>query len=544
MVFHIVPWYRFCMTSKKRPKPFVMVILDGYGISFIKEGNAIMAAKQPNMDRFMKEYPLAVVRAGGEYVGLPWGEMGNSETGHQNIGSGRIVYQFLPRIDKAIEDKSFFKNEALMKAINHVKNNKDAALHTIGMLSNGGVHSHLDHQFALLKAAAEAGIGDRTYVHIFLDGRDSSPDDGETFVGQLEKEIKKTKAGKIETMIGRYYAMDRAQNWEVTKEAYDLLVEGKGKSYPTWKEAMRAAYVKGEKQSLENAPAMIVSGDTSPRTIQDNDAVVFYNYRSDRARQLTAAFADKAFNKFPTKKFKDLVFATMASYDDSVETKVLFPDVAIPNTLGEVIADHKLTQLRIAESEKFAHVTYFFNAGRGTPYAGETDIHVPSVTTKDFSQFPKMSAKEITDRVLIEIEKGSFDVIVMNYANPDMVGHTGKFDPTVEAVEFVDKQMGRVVEAALAKEGGVLITCDHGNAEIIINHLTHEQTTDHTNNPVPVMYISPDNKRETPKTEDEVKQILGTPIGFLADIAPTALEILDLPIPKEMTAQSLLTSLT
>src|SRR3989344_5385662 len=243
------------MNKEKRPKPLIILILDGYGISFIKEGNAIMAAQQPNMDRFMKEYPLAVVRAGGESVGLPWGEMGNSETGHQNIGSGRIVYQFLPRIDAAIADKSFFTNKALVKAIDHVKKNPNAALHSMGMLSNGGVHSHIKHQLALLQAAADAGIGERTYIHIFLDGRDSSPDDGESFVEQLEKEMQKTKTGTIETMIGRYYAMDRAENWEATKDAYDLIVSGKGKAYPTWKDAMRAAYVKGEKQSFENAPA-------------------------------------------------------------------------------------------------------------------------------------------------------------------------------------------------------------------------------------------------------------------------------------------------
>ncbi|MDA1169142.1 MAG: 2,3-bisphosphoglycerate-independent phosphoglycerate mutase [bacterium] len=532
------------MNSAKRPTPLVLLIIDGYGISSVPEGNAIMAANQPNMKRYMKEYPLTTVRAGGADVGLPWGEMGNSETGHQNIGSGRIVYQFLPRIDSAIADKSFFDNKALIKAINHVKKNKDAALHTMGMLSNGGVHSHINHQIALLTAASEAGIGDRTFIHIFLDGRDSSPDDGESFVGQLEDVIKKTKSGKIETIVGRYYAMDRAQNWEVTKEAYDLLVEGKGKSFPNWKDAMRAAYVKGEKQSFESASPMILGEKDSIRTIQDGDAVIFYNYRSDRARQLTAAFADPAFNKFPVTPFKDVVFATMASFDEKVKTDVFFPDAVIPNTLGEIIADSGLTQLRIAESEKFAHVTYFFNAGRDLPYKGETDIQIPSIKTKDFAQHPKMCAKEITDRVVEEIEKNTFDVIVMNYANPDMVGHTGKFQPTVEAVEYIDKQIGRVVDAALANGGGVLLTCDHGNAEMVINHLTHKQTTDHTNSPVPVMYISADSKLAQSKNDDEVQQILGNPIGFLADVAPTALEILGLPAPKEMTAQSLLSSLS
>ncbi len=532
------------MNTALRPKPLVMLIIDGYGISFIKEGNAIMAAKQPVMDALMKEYPICTVQAGGEYVGLPWGEMGNSETGHQNIGSGRIIYQFLPRIDAAIANKSFFTNEALQKAIDHVKKNKDAALHIMGMLSNGGVHSHIDHQFALLQAAAEAGIGDRTFIHIFLDGRDSSPDDGESFVEVLEKEMKKTKVGRIETMVGRYYAMDRAQNWELTEEAYNLLVHGKGKAFDTWKDAMRAAYVKGEKQSFENASPMTIKGDTPLRTIQDGDSVIFYNYRSDRARQLTASFADPTFNKFPVTTFKDLVFATMASFDEEIKTEVLFPDIEIPNTLGEVIADNNLTQLRLAETEKFAHVTYFFNAGRGIPYEGETDMQIPSIQTKDFSEHPNMCAKEITDTALEEIKKNTFDVIVMNYANPDMVGHTGKFDPTVQAVEFVDQQIGRIVEATLAQNGAILLTCDHGNAEIVINHLTHEQTTDHTNNPVPLIYIAASSKLEQPKTDAEVQQALSTPIGVLADVAPTALEILGLPKPAEMTAQSLLSSLS
>ncbi len=532
------------MPETARPKPLVMLILDGYGISFIQEGNAIMAAKKPVMDRLMREYPMAVVRAGGEDVGLPWGEMGNSETGHQNIGSGRVLYQFLPRIEKAIADGSFLTNPTLIKAIEHVKNNPNAALHTMGMLSNGGIHSHINHQFALLKAAAEAGIGDRTYIHVFLDGRDSSPDDAGNFVGQVEEEAKKTGAGKVETLVGRYYAMDRAENWDRIQEAYDLLTQGKGQAFPNWQEAMKAAFVNGEKKSFETAPPMTVTGDAPIRTIQDGDAVIFYNYRSDRARQITAAFVDPAFDKFPVTKFQNLVFATMASYDEALPTDVMFPDEGIANPLGEVFANNGLKQLRIAESEKFAHVTYFFNGGREAPYEGETDVKIPSVQTKDFSEHPEMSAKEITDRVLQELESDAYDVIVMNYANPDMVGHTSKFDPTVQAVECVDEQIGRVVDAALAKGGAVLITCDHGNAEIVINHLTHEKTTDHTNNPVPVIYIGPNNKQDPPKDEAVMQQILATPIGFLADVAPTALEILGLPKPPEMSAQSLLSSLS
>ncbi len=532
------------MTSKKRPKPLVMLILDGYGISFIHEGNAIAAAKKPIMDRLMKEYPVAAVRAGGEDVGLPWGEMGNSETGHQNIGSGRVLYQFLPRIDKALEDKSFFKNEALMKAIDHVKKNKDAALHTMGMLSNGGVHSHINHQFALLKAAADAGIGDRTFIHIFLDGRDSSPDDAGSFVKQLQEEIDKNKAGAIATLTGRYYAMDRAGNWDVTKVAYDMLTKGEGTVFPTWNDAVKSVFQKNDKKALENAAPMIISDGSPMRTVQDGDSVIFYNYRSDRARQLTAAFVDPHFKEFETQKFKDLVFATMASYDENLKADILFPDEAIEHPLGEIFADHKLTQLRIAESEKFAHVTYFFNGGREKPYDGETDVKIPSENTKDFSKHPEMKAKEITDRVLKEIENDAYDVIVMNYANADMVGHTGKFDPTVKAIEFIDEQIGKVVDAVLAKDGAVLLTCDHGKAEVVINHMTHEPSTDHTNNPVPVIYVSNQTKQDPPKDDASLQQILATPIGFLADVAPTALDILGIPKPKEMTAQSLLSSLS
>lgn len=520
-----------------------MLILDGYGISFIQEGNAIAAAKKPVMDRLMKEYPVAAVRAGGEDVGLPWGEMGNSETGHQNIGSGRVLYQFLPRIEKALQDESFFKNEALLKAINHVKKNKDAALHTMGMLSNGGVHSHINHQFALLKAAADAGIGDRTYVHIFLDGRDSSPDDAGSFVKQLQEEIDKTGAGKIATLTGRYYAMDRAGNWDVTKVAYDMLTKGEGTTFPNWNDAVKSVFQKNDKKALENAAPMVISDGSPMRTVQDGDSVIFYNYRSDRARQLTAAFVDSHFKEFEATKFKDLVFATMASYDEKLNADVLFPDETIEHPLGEIFADNDLTQLRIAESEKFAHVTYFFNGGREKPYKGEEDVKIPSENTKDFSKHPEMKAKEITDRVIKEIESDAYDVIVMNYANADMVGHTGKFDPTVKAVEFIDEQIGRVVDATLAKDGAVLLTCDHGKAEVIINHMTHEISTDHTNNPVPVIYISNKTKQEPPKDDAILQQLLATPIGFLADVAPTALDILGLPKPKEMTAQSLLSSL-
>lgn len=532
------------MSSSQRPKPFVMLILDGYGISFIKEGNAIAAAKKPVLDRLMSEYPVAAVRAGGEDVGLPWGEMGNSETGHQNIGSGRVLYQFLPRIDKAIEDETFFDNEALQKAITHVKKNKGAVLHTIGMLSNGGVHSHMNHQFALLQAAAHARIGDRTHIHVILDGQDSSPEETEGFFKQLEKAIDDTGAGKIATIIGRYYAMDRAENWNCTQVAYDMLTKGEGTRFPTWQDALDSIAGNRDKKAVTNAEAMVIATETPIRNIQDGDAMIFYNFRSDRARQLTGAFADQHWNHFPVEHFKDFVCATMASYNEDLPTDVFFPDEVIEHPLGEIFAENKLKQLRIAESEKFAHVTYFFNGGREKPYPGETDVKIPSENSKDFSKHPRMKAEEITDRVLKEIEAGTYDVIVMNYANADMVGHTGKLRPTIEAIECLDEQVGRVAQAVLAKDGAILLTCDHGKAEVVINHMTHKPSTDHTNNPVPVMYISNESKLKRPKDERTLQEVLAVPIGFLADVAPTALDILGIKKPKEMTAQSLLSSLS
>jgi len=532
------------MEPKKPPRPLVMLILDGYGISLIEEGNAIMAAKKPNIDRLMREYPMAVVGAGGEEVGLPWGEMGNSETGHQNIGSGRIMYQFLSRIDQAIADKTFFENPQLLEALEHVKKNPDAALHMLGMLSNGGVHSHINHQFALLKAASDAGVGDRTYIHIFLDGRDSSPDDADGFIGKLEQEMKKTKTGRIETIIGRYYSMDRAGNWDRTAVAYNLLVHGKGEHFPAWKDAMKTAFASKDRRMLESAPAMVIDGDAPMRTIQDGDAIIFYNFRSDRARQITRALMDRTFKKFPTEPWKNVYVATMASYDETLKTHAMYKDEEIKLPLGELFSKNELKQLRIAESEKFAHVTYFFNGGREKPYPGETDFQIPSIATKDVSEKPEMRAREITSQVLQEIKKDIYDVIVMNYANPDMVGHTGNFEPTVKAVEIIDEEIGKVADATLAHGGAVLLTCDHGNAEIVINHLTHQRSTDHTNNPVPVMYIAPDNKQDPPKDDVILQHVLGTPIGVLADVAPTALEILGIKKPKEMSGESLLGSLS
>lgn len=532
------------MPKKKKYRPAVLMILDGYGFSPEEEGNAVRSAKQPNLSRYMHEYPFATLTAAGIEVGLPWGEMGNSETGHQNIGSGRVVYQPLPRISLSIQNKTFFQNPAFLKAIAHVKKNPGAALHTIGMLSNGGVHSHIEHQLALVELAAQAGIGDRLYAHAFLDGRDSPPDSAGNFVKQLDVHMKNVGAGKLATMIGRYYAMDRNNNWDRTQAAYDLLVNGTGKPFTTWQEGLAWAFKNQDTKSYEVAPGIVLTDNDQPvRTIADGDAVIMYNYREDRTVQLASALTQPRFDAFPTKHLKNVVVVTMTDLGENVTSTVAFPTEKIEYPLGRVVSEHKLTQLRIAESEKFAHVTYFFNGGREKPFPGEVRVSIPSKNVSNYAKIPEMSAEKISDRVITEITADTFDVIVMNYANPDMVGHTGNVPATIKAIEFLDTQIGRVVDATLAAGGSVLITCDHGNAEEKNNQITHKRSTDHTINPVPLIYISPDNKLTAPKTDEEVDQLQLAPIGLLADVGPTFLEILGIAPPKQMTAQSLLKSL-
>lgn len=530
--------------AKKQYRPVILMILDGYGFSPEEEGNAVRAAKQPNLERYMREHPFAAVTAAGIEVGLPWGEMGNSETGHQNIGSGRVVYQPLPRITLSIQNKTFFQNPAFIAAIEHVKKNPGAVLHTMGMLSNGGVHSHIEHQLALVELAAQAGIGDRLLTHAFLDGRDSPPDSAGNFVKQLDDYMKNVGAGRLATMIGRYYAMDRNGNWDRTQAAYDLLVRGKGESFADWRQALEWSFKNQDTKSYEVSPGIVLTEkDAAPRTIQDGDAVIIYNYREDRTVQLASALTKPGFKEFPTQQFKKLFVVTMTDLGENVSSKIAFPAEHIEFPLGRIISEHKLKQLRIAESEKFAHVTYFFNGGREKPYPGEEQVAIPSLNVQDYATKPAMSAAAIADRVLKELAAGKFDVIVINFANADMVGHTGNVPATVRALEALDEQVGRVVEATIAAGGAVLITGDHGNAEEKKNQLTKKRSTDHTINPVPLIFITRDNQR-APRTDEELFQQQLTPIGILADIAPTMLTILNIKPPAHMTAQSLLSSLS
>lgn len=532
------------MAKNKTYRPVVLMILDGYGFSPEEEGNAVRAAKQPNMDRYMREYPFAAITTAGIEVGLPWGEMGNSETGHQNIGSGRVVYQPLPRITLSIQNKSFFTNPAFVAAIEHVKKNPGAALHTMGMLSNGGIHSHIEHQLALVELASQAGIGDRLYVHAFLDGRDSPPDSAGNFVKQLSDHMKNVGAGKLASMIGRYYAMDRNNNWDRTQAAYDLMVHGKGQPFTDWQEALKWSFKNQDTKSYEVSPGLVMMENDKPvRTIKDGDAIIIYNFREDRSVQLAAALTKPGFKEFKTEPFKKVVVATMTDLGENVSSEVAFPKEEIEYPLGRILSENKLKQLRIAESEKFAHVTYFFNGGREKPYTGEERISIPSLNVPDYAAKPEMSAAAIADQVVKEIEAAKFDVIIMNFANADMVGHTGNVPATIKALEILDEHIGRVVTAALAAGGAVLLTCDHGNAEEKKNQITNERSTDHTINPVPLIFIAPDNQHP-PRSDDELFQAQLTPIGILADVAPTLLTILNIKPPEQMTAQNLLQSLS
>lgn len=530
------------MATAARPRPLIVVILDGWGISFVKEGNAIMAATTPNMDTFARHYPTAALLAASIEVGLPWGEVGNSETGHSNIGAGQVQYQALPQIDRAIEDKSFFSNAVLLQAISHAQKNK-SNLHLIGLASTGGVHAHINHLYALLELAAREKMYERVYIHIFTDGRDAPPQAALTYLRQLEAVIGKFGIGKVASVVGRFYAMDRNENWDRTEAAYNLLTGGArpaGASTP--EQAIQQSYDRNVMDEMIS-PTAITRGGGPLATIADNDAVIFFNFRPDRARQLTRAFTDPNFAGFQRKVPSNLFFATLAQYDPELPVPAAYIQETVELPLAKVIADNGLTQLHIAETEKYAHITYYLNGGHEKPFPGEEHVLIKSSGVKSFADQPHMEAGPITDRVIREIERGLFDVYFINYANADMVGHTGSFDATVEACTFLDSCLGRL-HAACAKVGGaMLLTADHGNAEEKINPQSKEIETDHTSNPVPFHYMAEYLRRTTPRSEAELVSLFSSPIGVLADVAPTVLEILGIPKPPSMNGISLLASL-
>jgi len=506
-------------------KPVALIILDGFALRDEDKGNAVTHAKKPNFDRFWNEYPHATLQASGEAVGLPEGQMGNSEVGHLNIGAGRIVYQSLTRVNVAIREGEFEQNETLLAAVKHAKE-KGTNLHLFGLLSDGGVHSHIEHLYALLRLAKSEGL-EKVYIHGFLDGRDVAPQSAETYLKELNEKIEEYGVGEIATLSGRYYSMDRDKRWERVEKSYRAMVYGEGPSYTSAEECVKDSYDNGIYDEFV-LPSVITKEDGSPvATIQDEDAVIFYNFRPDRAIQISNTFANEDFRSFDRgeKHPKNLHFVCLTHFSETVDGYVAFKPNNLDNTLGEVLSQNNLKQLRIAETEKYPHVTFFMSGGREAEFPGETRILIDSPKVATYDLKPEMSAYEVTDALLAEIEGDKQDAILLNFANPDMVGHSGMLEPTVKAIETVDECLGKIVDAILAKGGTAIITADHGNADEVIT-LEGNPMTAHTTNPVPVIVT----KQGLELRED----------GILGDLAPTMLTLLDVAQPKEMTGKTLI----
>ncbi len=502
----------------------MLMILDGFGENENEKANAVKLANTPNIDKLMKTCPTTDIRTSGLDVGLPEGQMGNSEVGHTNIGAGRIVYQELTRITKSIEEGDFFSNVEFNKAIENCKK-YHSKLHIFGLLSDGGVHSHIRHLYALLELAKRKDFED-VYVHCFMDGRDTPPTSGETYIAELEEKMKEKGVGKIATITGRFYAMDRDKRWQRVEKAYNALVKGEGEKATSSISAIESSY---QKEVFDEfiEPTVIMNNDAPVATIGKHDSVIFFNYRPDRAREITRTLVDKEFNEFEVEKDLDLYYVCMTSYDETMpNVHIAFQKEELVNTFGEYIAKQGLKQLRIAETEKYAHVTFFFNGGEEKQYEGEDRILVPSPKVETYDLQPEMSAYEVTEKVVDAINSQNYDCIILNYANPDMVGHTGNLEAAIKAIETIDECVGKVVEAVEKQNGVLLITADHGNAEQMIDYKTGEPHTAHTTNPVPLILVGMENAK--------LKQ------GRLADLAPTMLAIMGLPKPEEMTGESII----
>lgn len=511
-----------------RPKPMILIILDGYGVAPSGPGNAITNAKTPNMDRYWRMYPHCYLQASGSNVGLPNGTIGNSEVGHINIGAGRIVYQDLPRINNSITNLSFYNNTEFIAAANHVKTNK-SRLHLMGLFSSGNVHASLEHIYALIKFAKMQNLNaDQLFIHAFTDGRDSAPNSSPNFFSQIEDEINKRDIGFIVSVCGRYLSMDRNNRWDRIEVAYKGLTEGSSLVFDNVNDAIKDAYEKDETDEFINPRSIKYNNEIVK--IQDNDAVIFFNYRADRAIQLTRAFVDEDFKCFDRKrKLQNLKFVTMTQYDKTIQNvQIAFPPEDVNMPIGRIFSDRGMLQYRIAETEKYAHVTYFFNGGRDVKFAGEERELIPSPKVATYDLKPEMSAREITTRVNLKIQMGIYDFILINFANADMVGHTGNLTQTIKAIEVLDECIGKIVKNASSMGGGVLITADHGNAEVMIDPKTGDPNTEHTTNPVPFIIAVPGYAARE------------LPVGLLADVAPTLLSIMEIKIPTTMTGRNVL----
>jgi 2,3-bisphosphoglycerate-independent phosphoglycerate mutase len=520
---------------KGRPRPFVLIVMDGWGFNPRRDGNAIALARTPNIDKLEQNWPHTLIRTSGEAVGLPPGQMGNSEVGHQNIGAGKRVLQDYTRVSESIRDGSFYHNPAFLKAIEHVKKNQ-SQLHICGLLGPGGVHAHETHLEALLRLAQMHDV-ERVYIHSFTDGRDTSPTDGIEFMKLLQArahEIDPEHTAKVATVSGRYYAMDRDNRWDRTAKTYFAMTRGEGLRANSATEAIQQSYDKGVTDEFI-MPTVVMEDNHPVAVVKNGDALIHYNFRPDRARQLTKAFvmdklppqAEGKFNRGP--RLQDLVFVMMTEYEAGLDAEVAYRADEVEMPLARVISDAGLRQFHTAETEKYAHVTYFINGRRETPYPGEDRELVPSPKVPTYDLQPEMSAAGVTDTAVEHIRGGQYDLVIMNYANADMVGHTGVLEAAIKAVEAVDTGVGRVVEATLAVGGGLLITADHGNAEQLIEYDTGKILTAHTTNPVPLYLVVPQLAHVKLRSD-----------GILADVAPTILQVMGIPQPKDMTGRSLI----
>lgn len=508
-------------------KTTVLMILDGFGLNDKQEGNAVALAKKPNIDKIFSTYPTTKGYASGLAVGLPDGQMGNSEVGHLNMGAGRIMYQDLTKITKAIEDGDFFENKELLTAVENCKKN-NSKLHIFGLLSTGGVHSHIEHIYGVLKLAKMNGI-DKVYFHAFLDGRDTPPTSAKGFLADLEAKMAEIGVGKVATISGRYYAMDRDNNWDRVEKAYNALILGQGNKANSAMACMEASYAEGVNDEFV-IPTVIMENDAPTAVVEENDSVIFCNFRPDRAREITRCFCDEDFKGFERAKgFMKLTYVCFTDYDATIMNKlVAFKKETPSNTLGEYISSLGLKQLRLAETEKYAHVTFFFNGGVEQPFEGEERILIPSPKVATYDLQPEMSAYQVTDKLVESILANDKDLIIINYANPDMVGHTGIVEAAVKAVEALDECLGKVMDALLKVNGQMFLCADHGNSDQLVDYETGKPFTAHTTNPVPFSIIN------CPRAKGIMED------GKLCDIAPTILDMMDIPQPKEMTGHSLM----
>jgi len=505
-------------------RPMLLLILDGWGYSETPQQNAIAAANKPVWDRLWNNNPHTLIRTSGAAVGLPTGQMGNSEVGHLNLGAGRVVYQEFTRVSRAIKTGSFFRNRTLTDAVDLAIEN-DKAVHLLGLLSPGGVHSHEDHIHAMVELARQRGAK-KIYLHAFLDGRDTPPRSAASSIESMQQLFDKLGGGRFASIIGRYYAMDRDHRWPRIQAAYDLITQGKGEFVALdAMSALEMAYARDESDEFVKATAIVPAGK-EPVCVEDGDVMVFMNYRSDRARQITRPFIEPGFDGFMREREPGLgSFVSLTEYKSDFDVPVAYPAERLKNVFGEYVAKNGLRQLRLAETEKYAHVTFFFNGGEEEPFDGEDRVLVKSPMVPTYDLQPEMSAPEVTDNLVAALESGTYDVIVCNYANPDMVGHTGKFDAAVQAIEALDSCLGRIVDALVNAGGEMLVTADHGNAELMLNSETGQAYTAHTTNPVPLIYVG------------RPAQLLEN--GALSDVAPSMLYLMSMPLPPEMTGTPL-----